>query len=61
MNKLTRISLFTAAVLWLPTLAHAQAGCVNSPENPTAILALVGIAGGSLPWLRAKVLNRRKK
>jgi XrtJ-associated TM-motif-TM protein len=29
--------LFTAA-------AHAQNGCINSPENPTAVLALVGTA-----------------
>jgi XrtJ-associated TM-motif-TM protein len=61
MKNVFRISLWTAAVLCLPALAHAQAGCVNSPENPTAILAVVGIAGGSLPWLRAKLLHRRKK
>jgi XrtJ-associated TM-motif-TM protein len=24
--------------------AHAQNGCINSPENPTAVLALVGTA-----------------
>jgi XrtJ-associated TM-motif-TM protein len=24
---------------------HAQTGCTDSPENPTALLALVGAAG----------------
>lgn len=27
---------------------HAQGGCVNSPENPTAVLAVVGSAGAFL-------------
>ena len=33
-------------VLSIATTVHAQDGCVNSPENPTAVLALVGSAGG---------------
>lgn len=61
MKKIVSISLWTAAVLCVPALAHAQSGCVNSPENPTALLALVGVAGGSLPWLRAKLRHRRKR
>lgn len=32
--------------------------CVNSPENPTAILALVGSAGGMLVAVRTRL--RRK-
>jgi XrtJ-associated TM-motif-TM protein len=32
--------------------------CKNSPENPTAILALVGSAGGALVALRTRL--RRK-
>jgi XrtJ-associated TM-motif-TM protein len=42
-----------AAFLGLP--AMAQIGCTNSPENPTAILALVGAAGGAFVALRARV------
>ena len=42
--------------------AFAQGGgvdtCKNSPENPTAILALVGSAGGALVALRTRL--RRK-
>jgi XrtJ-associated TM-motif-TM protein len=42
--------------------AMAQSGgvdtCKNSPENPTAILALVGSAGGALVAVRTRL--RRK-
>ena len=42
--------------------ALAQSGgvdtCKNSPENPTAILGLVGSAGGALVALRTRL--RRK-
>jgi XrtJ-associated TM-motif-TM protein len=42
--------------------ARAQSGgvdnCNNSPENPTAILALVGSAGGVLVAVRSRL--RRK-
>lgn len=40
-----------SAFLFLITLPlHAQnpGGCLNSPENPTAILAVVGSAGAFL-------------
>jgi XrtJ-associated TM-motif-TM protein len=61
MKKIVRISFWAALILCLPELVHAQSGCVNSPENPTAILALFGVAGGSFPWLRSKLLGRRKR
>ena len=40
--------LLLACIALLSSVAlplHAQDGCVNSPENPTAILAVVGSAG----------------
>lgn len=43
-----RISHLLAAAAFLFIVAlplHAQGGCVNSPENPTAVLAVVGSAG----------------
>ena len=44
--KKTPLLLFGTALLFLVTVpAHATGGCVNSPENPTAILAVVGSAG----------------
>jgi XrtJ-associated TM-motif-TM protein len=36
--------LAAIAFLLLTASAHAQTGCSNSPENPTAVLALVGSA-----------------
>lgn len=45
-----------AAVLASPVLA--QNGCVNSPENPTALLALVGSAGGVLVAMRNRLRRR---
>jgi XrtJ-associated TM-motif-TM protein len=32
--------------------------CVNSPENPTAILALIGSAGGAFVALRNRLRRR---
>jgi XrtJ-associated TM-motif-TM protein len=39
------ITLYALGFAILTLRAHAQIGCDDSPENPTAILALVGIAG----------------
>ena len=51
--------VFAAAVLMLATVpVYAQNGCVNSPENPTVILALVGSAGAFLASARTRL--RRK-
>lgn len=42
--------------------AYGQGGgCVDSPENPTAVLGLLGAASAGAPWLRAKWLSRRGK
>jgi XrtJ-associated TM-motif-TM protein len=50
-----RKSVVVAAVLVLVSpLLHAQGGCVDSPENPTAILAMVGAAGAVLARLRMR-------
>jgi XrtJ-associated TM-motif-TM protein len=46
--------LFSAA---LPL--HAQDGCINSPENPTAILAVVGSAGAFFVSVRTRIKARR--
>ena len=53
--KKTPLLLVGSAFLFLITLPlHAQGGCVNSPENPTAVLAVVGSAG-------AFFISRRRK
>ena len=57
------LSLVVVLVVFaMASPAFAQGGgvdtCKNSPENPTAILALVGSAGGALVALRTRF--RRK-
>jgi XrtJ-associated TM-motif-TM protein len=44
----------------LPVVAHAQTGCLDSPENPTAILGLVGSAAAGLCALRGRVFRRKR-
>ena len=55
--KLT-VLILGVLVCFIAVPAFAQGGCVNSPENPTAILALVGSAGGAVVSLRNRL--RRK-
>lgn len=45
MKKTSRVLFGTALLFLVTTGLHAQSGCVNSPENPTAVLAVVGSAG----------------
>jgi XrtJ-associated TM-motif-TM protein len=51
------VALFLAAALPL----HAQSGCGDSPEAPTAILALAGSAGAFLVSARARFNARKSK
>ena len=50
-------ALFLAVALPL----HAQSGCGDSPENPTAILALLGSAGAFVVAARARFNARKSK
>ncbi len=60
-------SLYLASIAFVlfltasPLHAQDQGGCVNSPENPTAILALAGSAGAGLSYLRVRMKARGKK
>ena len=36
-------------------------GCVNSPENPSAILALIGLTAAGAPWLNNQIKKRRNR
>jgi len=49
-----------ALLLCLALPAHAQPGCTNSPENPTAVLAVVGSAGAFFTAVRARIRARRR-
>jgi XrtJ-associated TM-motif-TM protein len=39
---------FLGSLFLIPAMAHAQGGCIDSPECPTAVLGLVGAAGAAL-------------
>jgi len=41
--------------------AFALGGCVNSPENPSVVLGLLGGGAASLPWLRARIRAGQSK
>ena len=56
--KLSHRIALIAGLFLLPALAHAQSGCVNSPECPTAILALAGTAGAGLVSLYRSYRSR---
>lgn len=47
MKTFSRIA-FIGSLFLIPVLAHAQTGCIDSPECPTAILGIVGAAGAAL-------------
>jgi XrtJ-associated TM-motif-TM protein len=60
--KRSMLVLFGCAVLFLVVVpAQAQIGCVDSPENPTVVLALVGGAGALFSAVRARVKARRRR
>ena len=40
---------------------HAQHGCVNSPENPTAILGMIGIAAVCYGPVKTKLVSLWRK
>jgi XrtJ-associated TM-motif-TM protein len=52
--KRSAFAVLIALAIICPAL-HAQGGCVDSPENPTAILGLVGSAAA----FTAHLLRRR--
>jgi XrtJ-associated TM-motif-TM protein len=59
--KKSLLSFFALAALLALTLPlHAQDGCNDSPENPTAILAVVGSAGAFFVSARARIKARRR-
>jgi XrtJ-associated TM-motif-TM protein len=58
--KKSSLMLLGIALLFSVALPlHAQDGCINSPENPTAVLAVVGSAGAFFVSARARIKARR--
>jgi XrtJ-associated TM-motif-TM protein len=60
MKKFAFAFLGLALLLAVALPLHAQDGCTNSPENPTAILAVVGSAGAFFASVRARIKARRR-
>jgi XrtJ-associated TM-motif-TM protein len=59
MKKSSLLLTGIAVMLAVALPVHAQGGCVNSPENPTVVLALVGSAGAFVASARARFKARR--
>jgi XrtJ-associated TM-motif-TM protein len=60
MNRSIYLLLGCALVLLVALPLRAQTGCTDSPENPTAVLALVGGAGALFSAVRARIRARRR-
>ena len=57
--KKSTLLLIGSVVLLSALPVYAQGGCVNSPENPTVVLALIGSAGVFFASARARIKARR--
>lgn len=55
MNKTRIAAVATLVALFSATALHAQTGCTDSPENPTAILGLVGAGGWWIASSRRRI------
>jgi XrtJ-associated TM-motif-TM protein len=54
-----RYSFFGLLLVVTPFL-HAQSGCVDSPENPTLVLGLIGIAGALVIPVKNRLASFRR-
>jgi XrtJ-associated TM-motif-TM protein len=61
LRLLTRLVAVSGISLMAAGIAWAQDGCVDSPENPTVVLGLLGAAAAGLPWLKARIASRLAK
>jgi XrtJ-associated TM-motif-TM protein len=59
MKRSLQLFVWSALFLSVALPLHAQDGCDDSPENPTAVLALVGGAGALFSTLRGRYKARR--
>lgn len=62
MSSFVRNSVVGAVLFFVgATAAWADdtGGCVDSPENPTVVLVLLGLFVASLPWVRQRIGAKR--
>jgi XrtJ-associated TM-motif-TM protein len=55
MKKSSLLYFGCAVMVLVAAPLYGQTGCTDSPENPTAVLALVGGAGALFSAVRARV------
>jgi XrtJ-associated TM-motif-TM protein len=60
MKRAFLLAMWCAIVLSVAVPLHAQDGCIDSPENPTIVLALAGSAGWFFSTMRLRSKARRK-
>jgi XrtJ-associated TM-motif-TM protein len=60
MRKSSFVLLAALVLFVIAAPVQAQTGCTDSPENPTAVLALVGGAGALFSAVRARLKARRR-
>ncbi len=57
-----RFSLIAVFLLSLSTTVFGQVGgCVDSPEDPSAVLVLLGVGAVAFPALKARITKRKHK
>jgi len=61
MNKGSFLFLSVGLMVLVALPVFAQGGCTNSPENPTAILGLVGAAGLFYAPIKGKLTSFWRK
>jgi XrtJ-associated TM-motif-TM protein len=49
-----QVAIVIVMLVMMPVMAHAQTGCVDSPECPTALLGVVGCLGAAVSWMRGR-------
>jgi XrtJ-associated TM-motif-TM protein len=59
MKNMFRALMVAVAVMGIPALVRAQNGCVDSPEDPTIVLALVASAGALVAAARTHLKARK--
>ena len=63
MSRIGRLSLMILAAMTLTAARNALgqiSGCVDSPEDPTIVLAIVGLGAAAVPLAASRVRSRRK-
>ena len=53
--------LSTLSLLLISAAAHAQGGCIDSPENPTVVLVLIGSAAAAASAVKTRLRSNKNR